>query len=297
MEHRPILYLCMYVIFFSAYACGDTWDTVIFRDDFDVPGNTPDPSRWIVNWPGSSWGTLGRTFFPSPVYHPDAPFPKVEDGKCIIEQHLYNPYDLGSPKWTLLGGEIHTIMQSEPNRPYCFEARVRNNAYPNGLVTSFFTYGYDGSNSDEIDFEFLSNKTNDNVNYPDGDPFPVNTWNESQQWPQYVMGGNLNDWNTFRIYWFPGQRVDWTWLDPINGETLLRSETDPSRVPDEPMALFFNFWAPTADWLDAYSPDLQPVNDPSQNQIYTYEIDYVEVRVPEPGSISLLVVGAIFLSG
>ena len=41
---------------------------------------------------------------------------------------------------TFLGGEIHTVMQFEPNRAYRFEARVKCNSYSNGLVTSFFTY-------------------------------------------------------------------------------------------------------------------------------------------------------------
>lgn len=47
------------------------------------------------------------------------------------------------------------------------------------------------------------------------------------------------------------------------------------------MGIYFNFWAPKADWQDAYDANFQPVSDPNANQIYEYEIDYVEARVPQ----------------
>jgi hypothetical protein len=69
-------------------------------------------------------------------------------------------------------------------------------------VTSFFEYGFDGAESDEIDFEFVSNKKNDDVTTPNGAPVLTNTYNESSQKPQYVSpeGLDLAVWNTFRIY-------------------------------------------------------------------------------------------------
>ena len=48
------------------------------------------------------------------------------------------------------------------------------------------------------------------------------------------------------------------------------------------MALYFNFWAPNAAWQDAYDESLQPVSDPALNEVYSYEIDYVEVRTQGP---------------
>ncbi|MHC4498560.1 MAG: DUF7901 domain-containing protein, partial [Planctomycetota bacterium] len=290
MERSEIkmLFVCAFVLLLCGQVFGDGWNTVVFRDDFEVPGDTPDLNDWVVGhpeaWPGC-WWTQGRTFFPDPCCHPDANFPRVDNGICVIEHHHYNPWHLGTPKTTFLGGEIQTVMQFEPNKPYRFEARVRCNPYPNGLVSSFFTYGYDGSKNDEIDFEFVSNKTNDDVNYPNGDPVLTNPWNESHECPNYVEppGLDLTEWNTFRIYWYPGQhRVEWTWIDPVNGEKLLRRETGVACVPDEPMAVYFNFWAPKPDWPDAYDANLQPVSDPNMNEIYRYEIDYVEVRVKGP---------------
>jgi hypothetical protein len=256
----------------------------LFRDDFDTAvAGSPDPDSWVVNHPGSWWWVQGRTQFPDPL-STAGPFAQVENGVCIIEHHLYNPYDLGTPKTTFLGGEIHSVMEFEPNRPYRVEARVRSSPevpYPNGLVTSFFLYGYDGSNSDETDFEFLSNRMNDDVGYPDGDPVLTNPWNESHQCPEYVApeGLDLTEWNTFRIYWYPDvRRMEWTWLDPVNGETWLRTETDSACVPDQTMSVYFNFWAPNADWADAWDPDLRPADDPSADAVCYYEIDYVVVR-------------------
>lgn len=270
-------------LFLLGDACAEQWKQVIFRDDFDGPGSVPDSGAWIVNHPSSWWWTQGRTFFPSPVYHPGAPFPYLDGGKCVIQHHRYNPYDLGTPKTTFLGGEVRTVMEFDPGRPYRFEARVKCGAYPGGLVTSFFTYGYDGANSDEIDFEFLSKQTNDGGRWPTGDPVLTNPWDETRQNPRYatVTDLDLTAWNTFRIHWRPHDRVEWTWVNPLGGETLLRTESN-QWVPDEPMALYFNFWAPSPTWPDAYDAALQPAAAAGQDEVVRYEIDYVEVTIPAP---------------
>jgi hypothetical protein len=315
MNRSIIVVAGLCVLLYCAHAGAAAWDTVVFRDDFDAPvGGMPDPDVWVVNNPGNWWRTQGRTHFPDPL-STTGPFPRIEeeagDRFCVIEHHLYNPWDLGDPNTWFLGGEIHTLQEFEPTRAYRFEARVRSHPFPNGLVTSFFDYGFDGAESDEIDFEFVSNKTNDDVTYPNGDPVLTNTYNESSQKPQYVApaGLDLTAWNTFRIYWFPSlHRIDWTWVDPINGETLLRTESDAFFVPDEPMALYFNFWAPCytswvhecGAWDDAADANLQPVNGPGQNEIHRYEIDHVEVRVqsepaPALSSWSLLATAVLIV--
>ena len=96
---------------------GASWDTVVFRDDFDAgvgEDNMPDPSVWVTNHPESWWWVQARTFFPSPTYHLDGPFPRVENGVCTIEHHLFNPYDEAETPWTFLGGEIRTVMEFQP---------------------------------------------------------------------------------------------------------------------------------------------------------------------------------------
>jgi hypothetical protein len=268
--------VCLLGLLAGTPAIGTSWDRVVFRDDCDVL----DPDVWIVNHPGQWWWTQGRSHFPEPSTPP--PSPRAEGGVCVLEHHLYDPWDLADPNTVFLGAELRSVREFAPDGPLRFEARVRTVASPDGLVTSFFLYGYDGADSDEIDFEFVSNQTNDAATWPNGDPVLTNTWNESFQLPAYVPPQGLFDltqWNTFRITWWPGEhRVEWAWVDPEGGETLLRSETDAFFVPDEPMAVYFNFWAPTASWPDAYDATLQPVNAPQQNTIHRYEIDYLEVR-------------------
>ena len=287
---------------------GIDFDTVIFRDDFDTvpPCNTPDPSQWVVNHPippeqpGACWWVQGRTFFPNPLCQPDAPFPhvvEVENGRdnraCEIDHYHYNPYHLGTPKTTFLGGEIHTIMEFEPTRCYRFEARVRWPQAPRGLVTSFFTYGYDELHfdSDEIDFEYLSNEVFD----PPHDVL-TNTWDDSQQNHVQVPIPTLDitDWNVFRIYWCPATCVKWTWIDPATGDEMTLRTEETSCIPDEPMSLYFNFWAPTADWPKAYDAGLQPDQEDNGTK-YEYLIDYAEVRIPEPAMCLLFSAGTVFL--
>jgi hypothetical protein len=285
------------------------------------------------------WWTQGRTHFPDPNPYPPTgwegwvptgEFPRVEEGALVIEHHLYNPYDSPDddhlfPR-TFLGGEVHTAQTFDPNQAYRFEARVRLDQdptyvrdpappyvpYPNGLVTSFFLYGYDEANrdSDEVDFEFLSNQMN--IFDPNRDPVLTNTFNDSRANPEKVMpdGLDLTDWNTFRIYWYPDNRqVDWTWVIdpgvPDEREVLLRTERDSPYVPDESMSLYFNFWAPCYTswnpnchpWDDAADRGLQAVNERILNEISAYEIDYVEVRVPEPQSVIAAVIGVACLLG
>jgi len=287
-------------------ALGETWDTVVLRDDFDssVVG-MPDPGKWVVNNPESWEQIQGRTYLPRPFpWLSDRRFPRVEAGRCVIEHHLFNSFDPGAPFEEFLGGEIHTVLEFEPNRPYRFEARVKlgsdlpysYTAYPDGLIASFFLYGFDGTNSDEIDFEFLSNQMNDDATYPDGDPLLTNTWDEStnasqKQKPQCHAPGPdelvLTNWNTFRIYWYPEvPQIEWTWVvDPeADQEVLLREETA-NLIPDEPMALYFNFWASPVPWdppCDPYDPLLVPVSDSKDDEVSAYEIDYVEVRTSIP---------------
>jgi hypothetical protein len=299
MSRWTSIVACVGVLVLGGQVLGAPWDTVVFREDFaGTDGSPPDPARWVVNHPGEWWWVQGRTLFPEPsIAAPATPthwLPYIENNTCVFEHHLYNPFD--SNHLTFLGGEIHTLpgLGFQPGSAYRFEARVRSSTSSNGLVTSFFTYGYDGAKSDEVDYEFLSNRTNQYS--PNQDAVLLNSWNESSKtsdtyvWP---TGLDLANWNVFRIYWYPAEhRVEWTWLDPSNGETLLHAETDPNFVPDEGMSLYFNFWAAGDIWGDAYDANLQPVSNPSLDQTFRFEVDYVEVS-PEPATLALLALGGL----
>ena len=293
---------CLLAIVPTSSVCSAPWDKVVFQDDFSLtsPDGGPDPQKWVINVPEEWWWVQGRTFYPSSVYHPAGPFPKVDNGICTLEHHSYNPYDLAQEHWTLLGGQIRTVEEFGTAGAYRFEAILRCGEYPSGLVTSFFTYGFDGLNSDEIDFEFVSKKNNEDPR-SDGDWVLTNTWNESMQKPSWVWvpGLDLTQWNCFRIYWHVGQRVDWTWLanpEDETSEVLLRTETDSFHIPDQPMGLYSNSWAAVSGWPEAYSSDLQPVSVPQLDQVLNFGLDDVNVSVPEPTSAALVAIGLFAIS-
>lgn len=77
---------------------------------------------------------------------------------------------------------------------------------------------------------------------------------------------------------------------------MLRTETDPAYIADEPMQVYLSFWAANALWPKAYDANLMP--DQQDNGVkYEYFVDYVEVRVPEPTTGLVLVPGAAWLLG
>jgi len=301
---------------------GIDFDTVFFSDDFNTvpPCNPPDPSQWVLNHPipldqpGAYWWVEGKTFFPNPLvdYDRDAPFPhvvEVENGRdnraCEIDHYDYNPYDINPDdpddpthvKTTFLGGEFHTKKKFAPDRAYCFEARVRwpqpaSDAPDAIFLTSFFSYGHDEINhdADEIDFEYLSDEI-----FGATPSVLTNTWDDSpdngkKDDPELVPvdGLDITEWQVFRIYWYPDTCIEWFWV--VNpdaqdeSEVLLRTETDVTDIPDEPMSLWFNFWAA------AGTPD--QVNQETYDAFF---VDYVEVRIPEPTSCMVLGVGAVLL--
>ncbi len=85
-----------------------------------------------------------------------------------------------------------------------------------------------------------------------------------------VAGLDLSAFNTYAVRWSP-DRVTWF----VNGD-LVREETTP--VPDDPMNVRLNFWAPDMFFVEAYDASLQPAAAEEDNETYFYEVDYVEIR-------------------
>lgn len=294
---------CLLAVIPTRQVRGGAWDITLFEDDFSVsgPDGRPDSQKWVVNVPEEWWWVQGRSFYPSPVYHPAATFPQVVDETCLFEHHSYNSYDLAQENQTFLGGQIRTVEQFPATQAYRFDALVRCDSYPSGLVTSFFTYGYDGFNSDEIDFEFVSKKNYEDPD-PTGDWVLTNTWNESKQSSEWIWVPDLDltQWNHFRIYWRPGQKVEWAWLsDPDNeeSEVFLRTEIDSLYIPDEPMGVYSNVWAADSGWPEAYNADFKPVSVQHLNEVLTFGLDDVRVSVPEPAGAALLAIGLLAFGG
>jgi beta-glucanase (GH16 family) len=178
------------------------------------------------------------------------------------------------------GSEIYTKANFARGNGMEFEARVRMNYLPSGLVTSTFTYNTLNTLSDEIDIEFLSKQINLSSG---GSPMLLTTWNDwdgahpvyndgihhSSQ-SVFVNGLDVNAFHTYTIRWLPDHTE---WL--VDG--VLVSSSNKAQ-PDLATPFRLNFWAPDSGWTDAYDASLKPTANKRQNKVYYYDVDWVEIR-------------------
>lgn len=240
---------------------------VLLRDDFD--GSSLDSTRWVV--PTGPESYFGRT----QIRPPSEPL-TVSGGVIRLQLDTYNP-DAQTPGDSFFGSEIDTIDSYPVETGLYFEARVRlQGPVPAGLVGGFFSYVFlPPDRRDEIDFELLSNDlvagqervlTNvfddDDFSQPGVKSFAV------------VSGLDLGAFNTYAVLW-QSNRIEWF----VNGESV-REET--VKVPDDPMTVRLNFWAPDSNFAEAYSAALTPAVTEPENEIYFFEVDYVEIRRVPP---------------
>ncbi|CAN5120304.1 hypothetical protein BH11PSE14_BH11PSE14_00370 [soil metagenome] len=229
--------------------------TVVFRDDFN--GSQLNASAWGVG----TW-KLGRTQLGN--------VPVVSGG---IAQLRFDTY-------RLTGAEIYSKSNYDLQNGVEFEARVRMNQLPSGLVTSLFTYNTLNAKSDELDIEVLSKQVN---LASGGAPLLLTTWNDwDEASPTYgdgvhhasqsalVAGLDVNQFHTYTIRWLPG-RTEWL----VDGVQVASSTL---AQPDLATPIRLNFWAPASSWSDAYDARLKLVSTKRQNKSYYYDIDWVEVR-------------------
>lgn len=234
-----------------AFAAG----TVVFRDDFN--GGQIDSSRWGVG----TW-KLGRTQLGN--------VPVVSGG---IAQLRFDTF-------RLKGSEIYSKTNFSRGNGVEFEARVRMNHLPSGLVTSLFTYNTLNTLSDEIDIEFLSKQINLSAG---GSPMLLTTWNDwdgahpvyndgihhSSQ-TAFINGLDVNLFHTYTFRWLP-DRTEWL----VDGVLVASSYL---AQPDLAAPIRLNFWAPDSGWTEAYDGNLKSTANKRQNQSYYYDLDWVEVR-------------------
>ncbi|MBP8080712.1 MAG: glycoside hydrolase family 16 protein [Arenimonas sp.] len=246
---------CLGIALMASLAPAHAGGTVVLREDFN--GAQLDSTVWGVG----TW-KLGRTQLGN--------VPVVAGG---IAQLAFNTY-------RFTGSEIYTRRNFSLGNGVEFEARVRMNHLPSGLVTSLFTYNTQNTLSDELDIEFLSKQVNLSTT---GAPMLMTTWNNwDEAHPTYgdgihhssqskvITGLDVNLFHTYTIRWLPG-RTEWL----VDG-VLVASST--LAQPDLAAPLRINFWAPASSWTEAYDSRLRPVGSKRQNQTWFYDVDWVEVR-------------------
>jgi hypothetical protein len=171
------------------------------------------------------------------------------------------------------------------------EARLRlvddaGNPLSRGLVGGFFSFITDGSVHDEIDFELLSNDADDNNERVLTNAFDDDDFSQAGDL-QFVTQTGLDPtgFNTYRIHWLP-DRIQW-----FVNDQLMREEFD--TVPDQPMNVHLNLWAPNANFADAFDAGLQPADNAGNNQTFFMEVDFVEVSRMFAVDVSQITVEAL----
>ncbi len=236
---------------------------VLLRDDFDGTGNI-DGAVWRVPF-GGDGSFYGRT--------------QAKTDPTLIAQQVGGAAELVLDTFldglAFHGGEFISRRQFARGGGLSVEYRAKFDAaaVADGLVNGLFLYSgvvreVDGQIvRDELDFELLSNQIN-NGNQP-----LTNVYNEegfgTPGNPQFVPAVDLTQYQNYRIDWTP-DAVRWY----VN-DNLVRTET--TLVPDDPMAVHANLWAPDAGFGDAFNASLQPAPNAGANQQYKAQIDFIEV--------------------
>lgn len=285
--------LCTYlpVMLFAGFVCMSNsfgyYAIERLYDDFD--GSSLDPNKWDYRDVNDS-RVSGITQFRD--------CPTVNGGMVSFAHHTYNPYE---PNQTCLGQEIFTKQLFEPNQALEFESRLRIRApIGNGLVAGFYVYTDKPKSvsdpnliNDEIDFEFLTNQINNPYPAFLGDRIYVAIYNDFDgDWMNHLKHWwanptvpkidlwdrpklDLTQFNIFRIRWL-GDRTEWYW-DPNDGMGEILIYKTSNVLPDEAMALYFNFWAADEYWPIAWDENLTPVPHSEDGVISYYDVDYVKV--------------------
>ncbi len=233
-------------------------DQVLLSDQFSGPALSS-------HWDQGNW-VMARTQFGNPVSFGS------ESGTDFVRLKLdtYNP---NQPGQSMLGTHLYTQQRFPLGTGLELKARVRAVNVSPGLVASAFFFEYDQVNGgqDEIDIELLTSQPSNTVLATS-----FNDWVASHGYSdpahfstELVSRADFDNtgWNEYKIRWY-ADRVEWY----LNDE-MIRSITTP--VPTTDLQVMANFWAPGAEWVEAYSAELTPVNKSSKNQSYAYDIDYI----------------------
>lgn len=256
--------------------CWPAQGQLLLRDDFANSGNL-DTTVWRLPFEGEGV-FVGRTQFQqTTIPQQGIVEPAASDGK-VTEIYL-DTYSAIDPGNQFLGTDLLTKRNFARGGGLSFEARMRlKPGTVGGLVNGFFSFDVQRDNPagsgnfvrDEIDWELISNQLS-GANQPFS-----NFWNDgdfsnggSGQFHN-VSGLNLTEFHDYRVDWSP------TSLKWYVDNTLVRTQT--TNIPDDPMKVHFNLWAPDSTFAQAFNAALNPVATPGQNQRYTAQIDHVEVN-------------------
>lgn len=245
--------------------------TVVFEDQFNTAA-----------WDTGKWSTYGTDRYLQRTQFGNAPTMATESGVQFARFPLktYN----GDPRYSgtyLRGTEVFSKQIFNVGQGLEIEARIRGRNLPRGIVYAFVMYGERGTwpdtyLRDEIDFEYLTNFSNDQMWLNIWDDWNPERGGANRSTITTASGLDRNDWHIFKMRWTPSV-VEW-YVDGV----VVRRSTD--ILPADPMQLHLNIWAAASSWATAYDANLPVTATPSENKTYYMDVDWVRVKTL-PGAI------------
>jgi hypothetical protein len=241
---------------------------VLLHDDFSGRGVN------LHNWHIPFWTPDGSTFLGRTqlAVSQNASPPRVSRGAVHLTLDTFNPTG-----FSFYGTQLISNKKFKAGQGLDLKVRARLNApIAGGVVGGLFMYMLKpgGGNHDEVDTELLSNQlaqgnhveTNIYANEPLGAGSPLLA--------PLPHGGRLTGYHTYEMKIYPAKVL---WL--VDG---VRVRTESRKLPTGPFQVYLNIWAPDSGWAEAYSADIHPTADKSENRRFSMDVDDVLVRSIKP---------------
>ena len=243
---------------------------VIFSDDFNGTGNV-DTTKWRLPFgPESGEGNfVGRT-----QYRGDTAVDMPQQVGGNAELHL-DTYSIVDPGNAFLGHDLLTKRNFAVGGGLTIESTLRlapsaAQSATGGQVGGFFMFDNTGTGvRDEIDVELLGNEVVSGNNRVGTNNWNDGTFASGGDFQLHAAGVDLTQFNDYKMEWTPDV-IKWY----VNNN-LVRVQTED--VPDDPMKLHFNVWAPDSSFSEAFDAALQPTAVEANNTRYTLQVDDVSV--------------------
>jgi hypothetical protein len=237
---------------------------VTFLDDFSVPGNQLDTSKWTTEFGPPSF--LGRTQLRDWVNGSNVgPF-VVMDGSAQLALDTFNPTG-----FSMYGTHAKTLMsfQPTPTTDYVLTVRMRVGGQHGGIVYGVYFYGCGSgpcnTSHDELDIEIVTNHLQSvQLNRYAAEPLGAGHGLIKDLPPGFDQLA-FHEWT---IRWGLSHATY-----SVDGIELFST---PEFIPQGAMQANIIAWAPASDWADAYDSSLQPTMA-NGNQHFAALVDYVTV--------------------
>jgi hypothetical protein len=263
--------LLLTAVFLLGAALNSQAQTTVFEDQFNTTA-----------WDSAKWTAYGTDRYLQRTQFGGVPTMATENGVQFARFPLktYNGDSRYSGTY-LRGTEVFSKQIFNIGEGLEIEARIRGRNLPRGIVYAFVMYNERGQwpstyLRDEIDFEYLTNFSNDQMWLNIWDDWNPERGGANRSTITSAAGLDRNNWHTFKIRWMPDV-VEW-FVDGV----VVRRSTD--ILPADPMQIHFNIWAAASSWATAYDANLPVTAIPTENKTYYMDIDWVQVRTL-PGAV------------